>query len=170
MTAPSVTPAISPALNPPPEATGSVVNVEDGEGKDREGRVRNVSKSVECAVENNEKDTLPISIVVVLLRVTVGSSDCDVGIGGTDREREIVKDNSESVEDGGVDRRDNSIVNSAFVFVVVEAARERGIGKEKSVGVEVANGALREIVNMKSDIVEVADGVLIGEVLGDTGN
>jgi hypothetical protein len=40
MTAPSVTPAISPALNPPPEATGSVVNVEDGEGKDREGRER----------------------------------------------------------------------------------------------------------------------------------
>jgi hypothetical protein len=73
--------------------------------------VRNVSKSVECAVENSEEDTLPISVVVVLLRVTVGSSDCDVGVGGTECERGIVKDNSESVEDGGVDRRDKGIVN-----------------------------------------------------------
>jgi hypothetical protein len=32
-----------PALNPPPEATGSVVNVEDGEGNDGQGRVDDVS-------------------------------------------------------------------------------------------------------------------------------
>jgi hypothetical protein len=170
MTAPSVTPAISPALNLPPEATGSVVNVEDGEGKDRERRVRNVSKSVECAVENNEKDTLPISVVVVLLRVTVGSSDCDVGVGGTDRERGIVKENSESVEDGGVDGRDESIVNSASVLVVIGAVRERGIGKDNPVGVEVANGGLTGVIKTKSDIVKVTDGGLIGGVLGDTGN
>jgi hypothetical protein len=104
------------------------------------------------------------------VRVTLGSSESDVGIGGTDRERGIVKENPEGEEDGGVDGRDKSIVNSAYVIVVVGAAGERGIEEEKSVGVRVANGRLTGIVNMNSDVVEVADGVLIGGVFGDTGN
>jgi hypothetical protein len=154
--------------------TGSDVNVEDGEGKDREGRVDNVSGVNvlvgKCrGVESRANDIVPIFVVAVVARVDVGSSESSVGVGGTVRESGIVKKTSEGDEDGGVDGGDKSIVNSASVLVVVRAVRERGIGEEKSVGVRVANGRLTGIVNMNSDVVEVADGVLIGGVLGHTG-
>jgi hypothetical protein len=104
------------------------------------------------------------------VRVTLGSSESDVGVGEAVRDRGIVKENPEGDEDGGVDGRDKGIVNPASGLVVVRAVRERGIGEEKSVGVVVANGRLTGIVNMKSDVVEVADGMLIGGVFGNTGN
>jgi hypothetical protein len=155
--------------------TGSDVNVEDGEGKDREGRVDNVSGVNvlvgKCrGVESRANDIVSIFVVAVVARVDVGSSESDVGVGGTVRESGIVKKTSEGDEDGGVEGRDKSIVNSAYVLVVVGAVKERGIEEEKSVGVEVVKGGLSEIVKTGSDIVEVTDGGLTGEVFGDTGN
>jgi hypothetical protein len=76
--------------------TGSDVYVEDGEGKDREGRVDNVSGVNvlvgKCrGVKSRTNDIVPIFIVAVVARVDVGSSESDVGVGGTDRESGIVK-------------------------------------------------------------------------------
>jgi hypothetical protein len=76
--------------------TGSDVNVEDGEGKDREGRVDNVSGVNvlvgKCrGVESRANDIVSIFVVTVVARVTLGSSESDVGVGGTDRESGIVK-------------------------------------------------------------------------------
>jgi hypothetical protein len=121
-------------------------------------------------VDNSSNDIVSTFVVDIVVRVTIESSESDVGVGGTVRESGIVKKTSEGDEDGGVDGRDNGIVNTSSGLVVVGAAREVEIGEEKSIGVGVANGGLRGIVNIKSDVVEVADGVLIGGVLGQTGN
>jgi hypothetical protein len=121
-------------------------------------------------VDNSSNDIVSTFVVDIVVRVTIESSESDVGVGGTVRESGIVKKTSEGDEDGGVDGRDNGIVNTSSGLVVVGAAREMEIGEEKSIGVGVAKGGLRGIVNMKSDVVEVADGVLIGRVLGHTGN
>jgi hypothetical protein len=121
-------------------------------------------------VDNSSNDIVSTFVVDIVVRVTVESSESSVGIGGTDRERGIVKEIPEGDEDGGVDGRDKGIVNSASGLVVGGAVKERGIEEEKSVGVGVAKGGLREIIKTKSDIVEVTDGGFIGGVFGDTGN
>jgi hypothetical protein len=163
-----------PALNAP-FPTGSDVNVEDGEGKDREGRLDNVSGVIvlvgKCrGVESRANDIVSIFVVTVVALVTAGSSESGVGIGASESESGIVKEKSEGEEDGSVDGRDKGIVNSASGLVVGGAVKERGIEEEKSVGVGVAKGGLREIIKTKSDVVEVTDGGLIGGVFEDTGN